>query len=63
MLKLLHRLQFDGWLSVIFVICACAAFAETFEFPENAAVWPRWVIGCFALLCGILVLVKLRSKP
>ena len=59
MRRLYARLEFDGVLAVAFVIGAAAAFVQTYSFPDTAAAWPRWVIGSFAALSGLLVVLKL----
>ncbi|MBM9593484.1 hypothetical protein [Roseitranquillus sediminis] len=63
--RVLARLEFDGCLALVFVIGAAVAFAQTYSFPATAAAWPRWVIGSFAALSALLVVLKLVAgrKP
>lgn len=57
-----RKLGFDGLLSILFILCAIAAYVHTYSYAPASAHWPRWVIGTFACLAALVPISKLLER-
>ncbi|WP_110650481.1 hypothetical protein [Salinicola peritrichatus] len=54
----IKRLEFDGLVSLIFVLLSIAAFFYTYGFNHGAGAWPRAMILLFGVLSAAIVVGK-----
>ncbi|WP_439578839.1 hypothetical protein [Elioraea sp.] len=63
MRRILARLGVDSVAALVLITLAGLGFAETAQYPERAAIWPRWMLYALLALSIVLLLQSLLRPP
>ncbi|MFN4089119.1 MAG: hypothetical protein ACK4QW_08770 [Alphaproteobacteria bacterium] len=59
----MSRLGSDGIAAVVLIVLGILGFLEVRTYPEQAGVWPKWMLGALiALAVVLLVQSVLRGR-
>lgn len=60
----MHRLGSDGIAAIVLIVLGVLGFLEVRNYPEQAGIWPKWMLGALIVLSLILLVQSIvRKRP